>query len=74
MRRLLDQMFGRPTQALASSVAMLGQQVKGGQMFDAIVSRIVHALSQPSRRERRREEEKAWTEVIDDHFKGGGCG
>ena len=48
MRRLLDETFWRPTRAFVASIEMLGRQVEGMQIFDAVVSRMVHTLSRPS--------------------------
>lgn len=48
MRNLCDQIFCQPTRALIKGVEMLGQQVRGLEMFDAIVSRVVHTLNRPA--------------------------
>lgn len=47
MRRLLDQMVVRPLNALLSGVELLNRGVSGTQLFDAMVSRMVHTLSSP---------------------------
>jgi len=49
MRNLFDQMFCQPLRAFTWSVEMLGRQVEGVQMFDAIVSRVVHTLNRPAK-------------------------
>lgn len=48
MRNVFDQIFCQTTRALAWSVEMFGRQVEGFQMFDAIVSRVVHTLNRPA--------------------------
>ena len=47
MRRLFEQMFVRPLNALLSSAEMLNRDVGGTRLFDAVVSRMVHTLSSP---------------------------
>ena len=47
MRRLFDQMVVRPLNALLSSAELLNRSVGGTQLFDAMVSRMVHTLSSP---------------------------
>lgn len=48
MRWFVEQFFERPLAAFISSVEILGQDLKGQQMIDAIVGRIIHSLSCPS--------------------------
>jgi len=47
MRQLLDEIVGRPLDALRSVVEMLGQDVEDGPRIDGIFSRFAHALSRP---------------------------
>jgi len=54
MKRLLEQMWQRPLNAFFWSAELLNRSVKGTQLIDGIVSRMVHALSK-SRERRSRE-------------------
>lgn len=45
MTWFVEQFFERPLAAFISSVEILGQDLKGQQMIDAIVGRIIHSLS-----------------------------
>lgn len=47
MRRFFDQMVVRPLNALLSSAELLDQRMSAAQLFDGIVSRMVHTLSSP---------------------------
>src|SRR5258706_853370 len=47
MRQLLDEIVGRPLDALRSVVEMLGQDVEDGPRIDGIFSRFAHTLSRP---------------------------
>lgn len=49
MRRLLDDVFCQPTRAFVAGLQVLGYTVEGMQIFDAIISRMVHTLSRPAR-------------------------
>ena len=45
MQWMVEQFIERPVSAFVSSVEILGQGLQGGQTIDAMVSRIIHALS-----------------------------
>ncbi|HJP91115.1 MAG TPA: hypothetical protein VJ875_04115 [Pyrinomonadaceae bacterium] len=51
MRRLFTQMFQRPINAIASSLALIGQTSSSRQLIDGMVSRFVYALVKIEREE-----------------------
>jgi hypothetical protein len=53
MKRLLEQMFQRPLNAFLWSAELLNRSVKGTQLVDGVVSRMVHMLSKPRKRSPR---------------------
>lgn len=73
MKQLVDQIIYRPAQAFAWSLEILGLKVQSGQMFDAIVSRVVHSLNRPAV-DTGCDEKKSETGVGDNRDQGGCCG
>ena len=53
MKRLFEQMFQRPLNALLWSAELLNRSVRGTQLIDGIVSRMIHMLSKSRERSPR---------------------
>ena len=53
MRQLVRQIFQRPIDAVASSLALIGQGSPARQLMDGIVSRFVYALVRIERKDKK---------------------
>lgn len=53
MKRLFEQMFQRPLNAFLWSAELLNRSVRGTQLIDGIVSRMIHMLSKSRERSPR---------------------